>query len=116
MRLPLLTIFWAIFWIATCKKGISALELQRKVGIKSYQTAWTLGHKIRKAMRSSDQYPIDEDVELDDTFLGLTGKSETGNRARINVVVETPGPHIRRSYLEHLQTYSSAVIVTILSN
>jgi hypothetical protein len=40
-RLPLRTWFWAIFFLARHKKGISALQLQRDTGIGSYQTAWT---------------------------------------------------------------------------
>ena len=54
VHLNLLTIFTAIYLIATSKKGISALELQRKLGIKSYKTSWLLMHKIRIAMSSPD--------------------------------------------------------------
>jgi len=46
-RLPLLTWFWAIFFLARPKKGISALQRQRDAGIWSYETAWTLLHKLR---------------------------------------------------------------------
>lgn len=107
MRLPLLTILWACFWIATSKKGISAMELQRKLGLGSYRTAWTLEHKIRQAMKSSGNYPINGDVELDETFLGLNKNSEKHNRALVNAVVETFGNKIGRAYLEHLQTHTS---------
>ena len=50
-RTPLRTWFWAIFFVARHKKGISALQLQRDTGIGSYQTAWTLLHKLRSALR-----------------------------------------------------------------
>ncbi len=53
LHLSLKEIFLAVYLIATSKKGVSALELQRKVGIKSYKTAWLLMHKIRMAMSSS---------------------------------------------------------------
>lgn len=43
-RVPLLTWFWAIFFLARHKKGISALQLQRDTGIGSYETAWTMLH------------------------------------------------------------------------
>jgi hypothetical protein len=36
---PLLTWFWAIFFLARHKKGISALQLQRDTGLGSYETA-----------------------------------------------------------------------------
>ena len=49
-RVPLLTWFWAIFFLARHKKGISALQLQRDTGVGSYQTAWTMLHKLRSAL------------------------------------------------------------------
>jgi len=107
MRLPLRTLIWACYWIATTKKGISALELQRKLGLRSYPTAWTLGHKIRQAMKSSGQYPITGDVELDATFLGLSENIDTQGRALVNAVVETDSIRIGRAYLEHLQRYTA---------
>jgi transposase-like protein len=69
LRQPLYNLLWTCYWVATTKKGISALELRRKLGIKSYQTAWTLLHKIRKAMKSSGAFPISSNVEFDDTYL-----------------------------------------------
>ena len=107
MRQPLLVLLWACYWIATTKKGISSKELQRKLGLGSYQTAWTLSHKIRRAMKSSGQYPIQNDVEFDEAFLGLSEESENQKRALIKTVVETDGTFIGRAYLEHLQSYTS---------
>jgi len=49
LRHPLLTLFWAAYLVATSKKGMSAMELKRKLDIRSYQTAWLLLHKIRSA-------------------------------------------------------------------
>jgi hypothetical protein len=46
----LLTGFWAIFFVARHKKGISALQLQCDTGVGSYETAWTLLHKLRSAL------------------------------------------------------------------
>lgn len=48
-RVPLRKWFWAIFLMATSKKGISMLYLQKQLGIKTYRTAWLMGHKIRQA-------------------------------------------------------------------
>jgi len=109
MRIPLLKIFWACYWISTCKKGISAKELQRKLRV-SYQTAWTLSHKIRKAMKSSGQFPITNTVELDETHLGFVPDKKKEKRARIKVVVETVDSKIYRVYMEHLQSGHSATV------
>lgn len=115
LRQPLRVIFWACYWFATTKKGISSKELQRKLGIKSYQTAWTLAHKIRKAMKSSGQYPIQNDVEFDEAFLGLPDEgSESSRRALVKAVVETDGRFIGRTYLEHLQCGTAKTIESFI--
>lgn len=118
LRQPLLILMWACYWIATTKKGISAKELQRKLGLGGYQTAWTLLHKIRNAMESSGQYPITGDVEFDGTFLGLSEKKDDASRAHVKVVVETDGTTIGRAYMEHvpdqkLKTIKSFVNKTV---
>lgn len=109
MRIPLLKIFWACYWISTCKKGISAKEIQRKLGV-CYQTAWTLSHKIRKALKSSGQFLITNSVELDETSLGFIPNTKKEKRARIKIVVETKDNEIHRTYMEHLQSGHSAAV------
>lgn len=70
-RIPLLKWFWAIFLMATSKKGISMLYLQKQLGIKSYRTAWLMGHKIRYAMLSRDAlYTLNGTVQADEIFIG----------------------------------------------
>ena len=49
-RIPLRTWFGAIFLMATTPHGLSAQTLQRRLKIKSYRTAWSLGHKVRQVM------------------------------------------------------------------
>ena len=61
------------------QKGISALELQRKLGLKSYQTAWLLLHKLRKAMASSGQFPLRTMVEADETYIGGAKEGKAGS-------------------------------------
>jgi hypothetical protein len=50
-HLPLRTWFLAAHLVATHSNGISALQLQAKLGIGSYKAAWLLLHKLRKSMR-----------------------------------------------------------------
>src|SRR5665213_3266910 len=47
----------AIFLIASSKKGISANQLHRTLGV-TLKTAWFIGHRIREAMRSGDLAPF----------------------------------------------------------
>jgi hypothetical protein len=51
------------------KKGISALEMQRQIGHKRYQTIWRLMHKLRKGMGlREDLYKLDGTLEFDEGY------------------------------------------------
>ena len=68
-HLPLWKWFLAIYLIGESKKGISAKQLQRTLGV-SYKTAWYLGHRIRSAMEEDSPVPLHGIVEIDETFIG----------------------------------------------
>lgn len=68
-HLPLHKWFLAIALIGQAKKGMSARQLQRHLGIKSYKTAWYLGHRIRKAMEESGADFLSGVVEVDETHV-----------------------------------------------
>jgi transposase-like protein len=62
----------AMHLICSSKKGISANQLHRTLGI-TLKSAWFLGHRIREAMRSGDLAPMGGPgtiVEIDETFIG----------------------------------------------
>jgi transposase-like protein len=72
--------FWAIYLIAHDKRGVSATYLSDELGV-AYQTAWTIQHKVRKAMGERDSmYTLAGIVELDDAFFGAP--TEGGKRGR----------------------------------
>jgi hypothetical protein len=70
--------FLAIYLVSASKGGISALELQRHLGFRSYQTAWTWLHKLRRAMIRPHREPLGPQIEADETYLG---GSEPGSGA-----------------------------------
>lgn len=76
---------WLIAWyiIAGAKKGISALQMQRHLGLGSYRSAWFLCHRIREAMSEPVfDKPLDGVVEVDETYVGgkrKREKDENGN-------------------------------------
>jgi transposase-like protein len=81
-RLPLRVWFLAIFYVARHKQGISALQLQRDTGLGSYQTAWTLLHKLRSALVPDPACLLSGLVEADETYLGAPHeKGRRGGRA-----------------------------------
>ena len=56
-HLPLATWVKAFHFMASSKKGMSALQLQRNLGLGSYRTAWHLAHRIRYAMADDKNNP-----------------------------------------------------------
>jgi transposase-like protein len=78
-RTPLTTWFAAVWHVTSQKHGVSALGLQRALGLGSYQTAWTMMHKLRRAMVRPDRDRLSGIVEVDETYVG---GEETGTRGR----------------------------------
>jgi transposase-like protein len=72
-HLPLSKWFLAIGLMLNAKKGLSAKQMQRDLGC-SYQTAWHLCHRIRKAMEEDELPQLTGIVEADETYVG--GKSK----------------------------------------
>jgi transposase-like protein len=71
-KVPLSKWWLAIHLMASSKKGMSAHQLHRSLGV-TYQTAWFLEHRIREAMTKGDLPPMGGDgevVEIDETFIG----------------------------------------------
>jgi transposase-like protein len=71
---------WLIAWYLICsaKKGISALQIQRSLGLGSYRTAWMMMHKIRHALKDPNfTKKLQGTVEVDETCVG--GKPRPAN-------------------------------------
>ena len=79
-KLPLSTWFYAAFLTSTLTPGISAVQFQRQLGIKRYETAFHVLHKIRSAMVAPGREPLHGLVEIDETFVG--GVHRGGKRGR----------------------------------
>src|SRR3990172_1075757 len=73
-RKPLRLWFLAIFFLGRHKTGISALQLQKDLGLGSYKTAWTLLHKLRGALGERASQRLVGLVEADQTYLGARGE------------------------------------------
>lgn len=86
-KTSMLTWLKALHFVMTSKRGVSALELQRHLGMSSYGTTWAILHKIRRALQSrDDQYKLKDVIELDGTGFG---NASTGNQRRVLVAIET---------------------------
>src|SRR5216684_9331677 len=74
-HLPLGKWFLTTHLLCEAKKGMSACQIQRTVGM-SYKTAWYLCHRIRSAMIESQRQMLDGTIEIDETYIG--GKFRKG--------------------------------------
>lgn len=68
-HLPLWKWFLAVYLLCESRKGMSANQIKRTLGI-SYKTAWYLCHRIRAAMKEVNPEPLGGIVEIDETYVG----------------------------------------------
>jgi transposase-like protein len=89
-HLPLRLWFEAIWQVTSQKYGASALGLQRVLGMGSYRTAWTLLHKLRRAMVRPGRDRLKGLVEADEIYVGGVREqaAKFDNKALVLVAVE----------------------------
>ncbi len=116
-RIPLHKMLQAVYLLCCSKKGCSAHQLHRVLGI-TYKAAWFLAHRIREAMRPASMSPMGgagQVVEADETYIGRQqglGVDKTGyhNKNMVVTLVERGGS--ARSF--HTDGHSIADIVPIV--
>ncbi len=86
-HLPLTIWFRAMWQITSQKNGISALGLQRVLGLGSYKTAWAMLHKLRRAMVRPGRERLDGVVEVDETYWGGEETGAIGRRTEIKAMI-----------------------------
>src|ERR1700745_995424 len=79
-KTPLTVWFWAAYLMTTDKRGVSALLLQRQLGLRRYETAWMMLHKFRRALVNIAREPLQGEVEVDETWIGVTQARLRGSR------------------------------------
>jgi transposase-like protein len=78
-HLPIRTWLMAFAILCSAKKGVSALQLQRQLGLGSYRTAWHLCHRIRHAMSKEPLAGLLKGtVEVDETYVGGKPRKQAG--------------------------------------
>jgi len=122
-RKPLRLWFKAMWWICSQKTGGSAKGLQRLLGLRSYETAWTWLHKLRVAMIRAQRDPLEGPVEVDDAFIGGSeSEAEAVGRPIVTkmpivVAVEIPVKGKRsmgRIRIRHVSDFSSQSLVPFI--
>lgn len=87
-HLPLIKWFAATYLLCESRKGMSANQIKRTLGV-SYKTAWYLCHRIRHAMCELDQPMLSGKVEMDETYVGgkKLGRAFQGRRDHKECVI-----------------------------
>jgi len=105
-KLPLRLWFWAIWHLTTQKYGANAQGLQRVLDLGSYHTAWTLLHKLRRAMVRPGRDRLSGTVQADEIYIGgekpgKRGRGATG-KALVVIMVELKESKTGRIRLRHV--------------
>ena len=119
-RLPLTLWFRAVWWVTSQKNGVSAMGLQRILGLKSYKTAWTMLHKLRHAMVRPGRDRLIGRVEADEAFIGGEEEGVHGRqretKAMIAVAVEKDGRGIGRIRMRRIPDASAKSLMPFIED
>jgi DNA-directed RNA polymerase subunit RPC12/RpoP len=88
-HIPLHAWLYAIHLMSSSKKGISAHQLMRNLGIRQYKSAWFMAHRIRYAMTGELPEMMTGIVEADEAYIG--GKAANKHKKQRHVMTMKPG-------------------------
>lgn len=119
-RIPLRLWFRAIWQVVSQKHGISALGLQRVLGLNRYSTTWTLLHKLRIAMVRPGRDSLVGPVQVDETYIGgpRSGKRGRGaaGKTLVVVAVEDKGKRPGRIRLHKVKNASGESLIPAIKD
>jgi hypothetical protein len=107
-----------MWWVTTQKNGASALGLQRVLGLKRYETAWTMLHKLRRAMVQPGRDLLTGRVEADESYIGGPGEGLPGRlnlkKALVVVAAREDGAGIGRIRMRQVIDSSSESLMAFI--
>lgn len=112
VKFGLLKAFHICFEMATTTKGMSALQVGRRYGIRP-DTARVFMHKVREAMKSSGNYPLDGEVHVDEFVVGgketeRPGRSYGGKKKKVVCAIQlTKEGKVKRFYGLQIKDFSA---------
>jgi transposase-like protein len=116
-RVSLQIWFLGVFSLARHKKGISALQFQKDTGLGSYQTAWTLLHKLRSGLSALPAPLLTGNIEADETYIGGYRQGRNGRGAGkvgVAIAVERRGRTAGCVRLAVIPRATSAVLTSFV--
>lgn len=106
-KMPMQLWFWAAYLMTSQTPGMSAIQFRRQLGIKRYETAFQMLHKLRAAMVNPERTLIGKGidwetkqpkrypVELDEAYVG--GRTRSGKQGLTNKVIVVGAVELRES-------------------
>lgn len=116
---PLTDWFWAAYLVTTVTPGISAIQLERQLGLR-HETAFNILHKLRSAMFNPERTKINGEVEVDETYVG--GPTTGGKRGRgtekaiVIIAVENRKGHAGRVRLRHIENVTGTSLIGFIKD
>ena len=97
--------------ITTSKKGANSIWLAERHGVKQ-MAAWLFRRKVQHAMKSSEKFPLENEVHVDEFEIGTPQKGEQGrsksdNKIRVVIALEYRNGKTGRGYAKVIEDYSS---------
>jgi transposase-like protein len=119
-RIPLRLWFQAMWWMTTQKNGASALGLQHILGLSRYETAWTMLHRLRRAMVRPGRDLLTGRVEADECYVGGPEEDLPGrlnlDKTLVVVAAEEDGIGIGRIRMRQIPDASATSLVPFVED
>lgn len=122
-NLSFLIWYKTMFLMSVTKKGFSAKEIQKQLGLKRYEPVWAMVHKLRKAMGNRDaKYTLEGMIEFDEAYFtvesseieqekGIRGKGAVGKQNVAIMAESTPLEDVKTGKKEkHVRYFKAKVL------
>ncbi len=110
--------FCIVFEMSTSSKSVSSIQMGKRFNIRQ-GTAWYFMQKVRKAMKSSQKYPLTTLVHVDEFTVGgkeqgKQGRSYDTKKKKAVIAVELSEKHqVKRVYVKAIEDYSAKSLTPI---
>ena len=110
--------FCVVFEMSTSSKSVSSIQMGKRFNIRQ-GTAWFFMQKVRKAMKSSQKYPLSTLVHVDEFTVGgkedgKQGRSYDSKKKKAVIAVELSEKHqVKRVYVKSIEDYSAKSLTPI---
>jgi transposase-like protein len=110
--------FMITFEMSCTTKNLSSTQMAKRYGVRQ-TTAWLFMQKVKTAMKSSGQHPMEGDVQVDEFVIGgredgKQGRSYDSKKSKVVLAVElTPKNLVKRAYAKVIEDYCAASILPL---